>query len=203
MIGASEGKSFKGCVRCMCWCCCLLFLLIAIAIGFAYYIYTTEKPKAPTYDIQSFTVKSLDLQDDLIVKTEFVVDVKTKNPNTNIGFVYEERSNVSILYNDAIISSGKLPAFKQDPGNTTIMKIALAGSNLNVSSSFQDDVKNSNDDQGIPLAVIVKVMMRVYVGNVDLKEFIAFVTCGLIVENLESGRAAKVLLDECEADVEF
>ncbi|KAI3736176.1 hypothetical protein L6452_15712 [Arctium lappa] len=205
MGGGYEEKSSGGCLRCICCCYCLLFLVISIVTFVAYHFYNVEKPKPPTYDLQSFTVKNLDLQPDKTVKTEFSVEVKTRNPNKDIGFIYHgDDSKVSVLYNDAVISSGKLPEFRQDPSNTTVVKISLEGTSPNESGSLQDDVKGSKDDGGIPLVVNVEVPMKIYVGKVEMiKEFMAFVSCDLVVDDLEKGKPVKVLKNECEPDVEF
>lgn len=203
MSGGREGKGSNGCIRCICWCYCLLFLLIGIAACLAYYFYTTEKAQAPTYDIQSFKVKSLEVQPDFSLKTEFEVEVKTNNPNKNIGFKYGENSNISVLYHDSVISSGKLPAFKHDPANTTVLKISLSGTSEDEAGSLQDDMKNNKNNGEISLAVHVRVPIKVFVGNIGLEEVLALVSCHLVVDNLEEGKTAKVLRNECEPDVEF
>ncbi|GJY87855.1 NDR1/HIN1-like protein 6 [Tanacetum coccineum] len=203
MSGGREGKGSNGCIRCICWCYCLLFLLIGIAACLAYYFYTTEKPQAPTYDIQSFKIKSLEVQPDFSLKTEFEVDVKTNNPNKNIGFKYGENSNISVLYHDTIISSGKLPAFKQDPENTTVLNISLSGTSEDEPGSLQDDMKNNKNNGEISLVVHVRVPLEVFVRNFGLKEVLASVSCDLVVDNLEEGKTAKVLRNDCEPDVEF
>ncbi|CAI9299545.1 unnamed protein product [Lactuca saligna] len=203
----SEGKGYSGFVRCMCWCCCLLLLVIIISGGFAYYIYSTEDPMPPLYDIQSFTVNTLDLEDDSTLKTEFVVIFKIENPNKKIGFVYGEKNNVSLLFDDDIISSGQLPAYKQGPANTTVLEVALAGSCPDESSTYQDIVQNSKE-KGVGMEFVVKMMvpMKFYMGNVGdvaRKEVIASISCGLVMKNLVSGKTATILEKECEELVKF
>ncbi|XP_024990733.1 NDR1/HIN1-like protein 6 [Cynara cardunculus var. scolymus] len=204
MSGGYEEKGSGACLRCICCCYCLLFLLIAIVTFVAYHFYTVEKPKPPTYNLQSFSVKNLDLQSDNSLTTEFSVEVKTRNPNKDIGFIYGADNKVSVLYNDVVISSGKLPEFKQDPKNTTVVKISLEGTSPNEPGSLQDDVIGSKDNDGIPLVVNVEVPMKVFVGKVELmKEFMAYVSCDLVVDNLAKGKTIKVVKNECEPDVEF
>ncbi|KAJ9550141.1 hypothetical protein OSB04_014186 [Centaurea solstitialis] len=203
MSGGYEEKATSRCLRYICCCYCLLFLLIAIVTFIAYHFYNFERPRPPTYDLKSFKVKNLELQPDKSVKTEFSVEVKSKNPNKDIGFIYGDDSKVTVLYNDLLISSGKLPAFRQDPLETTVVKISLEGTGANEDGTLLEDVKSSKEDGGIPLVVNVEVPITVYVGTIELKEFSAFVTCDLVVDDLEKGKKTKVLKNECEPDVEF
>ncbi|XP_023734500.1 NDR1/HIN1-like protein 6 [Lactuca sativa] len=203
----SEGKGYSGFVRCMCWCCCLLLLVIIISGGFAYYIYSAEDPKPPVYDIQSFTVNTLDLEDDSTLKTEFVVIFKIENPNEKIGFVYGKKNNISLLFDDEIISCGQLPAYKQGPANTTVLEVTLAGTSPDESSTYQDIVQNGKE-KGVGMEFVVKmsVPMKFYVGNVGdvaRKEVIASISCGLVMKNLVSGKTATILEKECEELVKF
>nr|GEW91567.1 NDR1/HIN1-like protein 6 [Tanacetum cinerariifolium] len=191
-----EAFDLKG-LDVVCWC------LGFVGACFAYYFYTTDKPKAPTYDIQSFKIKSLEVQPDFSLKTEFEVDVKTNNPNKNIGFKYGENSSISVLYHNNVISSGKLPAFKQDPENTTVLKISLSGTSEDEPGSLQDDMKNNKNNGEISLVVHVRLPLKVFVGNFGLKEVSASVSCDLVVDNMEEGKTAKVLRNDCEPDVEF
>nr|GMC70484.1 NDR1/HIN1-like protein 6 [Ipomoea batatas] len=130
----------------------------------------------PTYTVEGLDVQDFDVQDDFSLKTVFLVSVKAENPNAHLGFIYGKHSSVVVTYTDSVLSSGELPNFHQEPLNTTVMKIQMRG---------------------------VKAPVNVVMGKVESREFIVYVNCSLVVDNLQPGKKVGIVKTGYSFDVQF
>ncbi|KAG8364681.1 hypothetical protein BUALT_Bualt18G0023800 [Buddleja alternifolia] len=181
--GYKRRSGCGSCCRCFCcFICCLLVLLMILGILLAY-LYMIYDPKIPTYKVEGMEVKALDIQPDFSVNSELLITVKAENPNKKIGFIYGTDSSVMVSYSDTTLCSGNLPSFHQEHRNTTLIQVNLKGK-ANLGQGLQQTLMENQKDKKIPLAVHVKVPVRIQLGSLRLKELTVVVTCSLVVDNV-------------------
>ncbi|CAI9783660.1 unnamed protein product [Fraxinus pennsylvanica] len=195
----SDGRS---CYRCICWCYCCLFFLIVILALLVVYFYAAYEPQMPSYKVEKLEVKAFDVQPDFSLKTEFLVTVKADNPNSNIGFIYGKDSSVIVMYTDSNLCTGKLPDFHQGEKNTTTMKVDLKGKS-EFGSGLQEAYTANRDNKRIPLLVKVKVPVSVVVGKFPTRQFVVFVNCSLLVDNLVPNKKISIISSNTTFDLKF
>nr|GLL22923.1 uncharacterized protein LOC109188310 [Ipomoea trifida] len=195
-------SSTSCCCKCLCCCCCFLLIFVLVLGGLAFYVYSVYKPKMPTYTVEGLDVQDFDVQDDFSLKTVFLVSVKAENPNAHLGFIYGKHSSVVVTYTDSVLSSGELPNFHQEPLNTTVMKIEMRGVS-EFGSGLQDAFEENKKTGRIPLLVKVKAPVNVVMGKVESREFIVYVNCSLVVDNLQPGKKVGIVKTGYSFDVQF
>ncbi|KAJ6744985.1 HIN1-LIKE PROTEIN [Salix purpurea] len=115
------------CLKCVCCCLCFFIVVIIVLASVLAVLYVTLNPKMPQYNVESFEVNAFTMDPDFSLYTEFVVVVKSNNPNKDIAFTYGKDSSVVVAYSDSTLCSGKLPAFHQPFQNTTMIPVVLTG----------------------------------------------------------------------------
>ncbi|KAM7492261.1 hypothetical protein LguiA_035182 [Lonicera macranthoides] len=195
----SEQRSRRSfCCRCICCCYCFLFLLILLFASFIFYFFYVYHPQYPSYKVQDLQVKAFDVQHDFSLKTQILVSVRADNPNSGIGFTYGEDSSVRVIYNNVVISSGKLPAFHQGKKNVTVMQVYLKGVS-EFGSGLQEAMMENKHKGRIPLMVKVKVPVRVVVSGMQMRQILVFVNCSLVVDNLAPNKKINILSSKYDA----
>ncbi|KAL2456379.1 Late embryogenesis abundant (LEA) hydroxyproline-rich glycoprotein family [Forsythia ovata] len=195
----SGGRSL---CRFICCCYCCLFLVIIILALLVVYFYAVYEPEMPSYKVEKLEVKAFDVQPDFSLNTEFLVTVKADNPNSNIGFIYGKDSSVIVMYTDSNLCTGKLPSFHQGEKNTTIMQVDLKGKS-EFGSGLQEAYTVNRDNKRIPLLVKVKVPVSVVVGNFPTRQFVVFVNCSLLVDNLAPNKKISIISSNTTFDLKF
>lgn len=189
------------CLKCVCCCCCFLFFLIIILAGAVVALYTVLQPEMPHYNVDHFDVNAFDVQQDFSLYTEFVVAIKSENPNQHIGFRYGKGSSVIVTYRDSTLCTGKVPAFSQPNSNTTMIGIVLKGRS-EFGSGLQDALMKNRNTGKIPLLVQVKAPVSVVVQDFTLRQVTVFLNCSLVVDNLSPKKKAQILSSEYQYAVE-
>ncbi|KAJ6291397.1 hypothetical protein OIU76_023465 [Salix suchowensis] len=141
---------------------------------------------------QSFEVNAFTMDPDFSLYTEFVVVVKSNNPNKDIAFTYGKDSSVVVAYSDSTLCSGKLPAFHQPFQNTTMIPVVLTGKS-EFGSGLQEALMDNRETGRIPLLVIVKAPISVMVKSLALRQFMVNVNCSLVVDNLAPNKRVRIL----------
>lgn len=185
-------RSQNCCFRCLCCCYCLLLLLILIVAGTLLYVFLVVDPQPPSYKIKNFEVKDFNVQPDFSLKTLFLVTVISKNPNKDIGMIYEKHSSVVVLYDGSSICSGKLPYFHQKPLNTSTIHIELKGKS-EFGSGLQEAYSDSKKQGKIPLLVVVKAPVVIVINGLRTDVFLVNVNCSLVVDSLSPHKNVKIL----------
>ncbi|XP_052208008.1 NDR1/HIN1-like protein 6 [Diospyros lotus] len=198
--GGGGGYPKKGgggscCLKCICCCYCLLFLTIFILAGITIYLYTFFNPKMPNYQVNGLNVTTFSLQQDFSLLTEFVVSVRAENPNDRIGFIYGRDSAAVVTYRDSKLCSGKLPSFEQGHNNVTLMNVTMKGKS-EFGNGLQEALMQNKNSGKIPLLVQVKVPVSVVVADSPLRQFLVFVNCSLVVDNLSPNKKIRILSSE-------
>ncbi|KDP24159.1 hypothetical protein JCGZ_25816 [Jatropha curcas] len=188
-----SGKSSGSfCLKCV--CCCFFFWLILIILlaGAIVALFTVFEPEIPHYKVERFDVNTFDLQQDFSLYAEFVVTVKSENPNQHIGFRYGKDSSVIVTYRDSTLCKGKVPAFLQPTSNTTMIRIVLKGKSA-FGSKLQEALMQNRNTGKIPLLVEVKAPVSVVVQDFPFRQVTVFLNCSLVVNNLSPKTKAKIL----------
>ncbi|KAJ6421959.1 hypothetical protein OIU84_026987 [Salix udensis] len=69
------------CLKCVCCCLCFFIVVIIVLASVLAVLYVTLNPKMPQYNVESFEVNAFTMDPDFSLYTEFVVVVKSNNPN--------------------------------------------------------------------------------------------------------------------------
>lgn len=180
------------CIRFICCICCLLFLVIIFFATGLVLSYTFYKPKVPNYKLEDISVTSFNPQADMSLNAELEASIRAENPNAKIGFIYGKGSSITVSYEDSIICSGNIPAFKQGKDNTTIVKVTLLGR-----PKLGSDISNAlavDQRQGrIPLIVQVIVPVTVILDTFPLRQFELHVTCHISIDSLSPDKKPNIL----------
>ncbi|PON84653.1 Late embryogenesis abundant (LEA) hydroxyproline-rich glycoprotein family [Trema orientale] len=193
-----SGSSFLSRYLCCLYCC--IFLVVFVAVLLACYLYTMYKPQIPTYGIDNLSVKTFNLMKDSSLSTEFDIVVRATNPNEHISLVYRKDSSVVVTYSDSELCSGKLPVFRQQVLNATLMKLVLKGES-EFRSGLQKALMDNRQAGNIPLIVRLKVPVSIVLWGVPLRQIVVHVDCSLEVDNLHPGKKTKILYSDYSYDV--
>ncbi|KAJ9171087.1 hypothetical protein P3X46_019135 [Hevea brasiliensis] len=187
--GKSSGSC---CLKCLCCCFLFWFALIILLGGAAFYLYSMLQPEIPRYNVDRFDVNAFNVQQDFSLHTEFVVTVKSDNPNQHIGFQYGKDSSVVVTYKDSVLCAGKLPAFLQPHSNTTMIQILLKGDS-EFGSGLQEALMQNRKSGQIPLLVEVKAPISVVIRDFPMRQVTVLLNCSLVVDNLSPKKKARIL----------
>ncbi|KAF2308762.1 hypothetical protein GH714_016514 [Hevea brasiliensis] len=150
------------------------------------------KPEIPRYNVDRFDVNAFNVQQDFSLHAEFVVTVKSDNPNQHIGFQYGKDSSVVVTYRDSILCAGTLPTFLQPQENTTMIQILLKGES-EFGSGLQEALMQNRKTGKIPLLVEVKAPISVVVHDFPMRQVTVLLNCSLVVDNLSPKKKARIL----------
>ncbi|KAJ7948286.1 Late embryogenesis abundant (LEA) hydroxyproline-rich glycoprotein family [Quillaja saponaria] len=197
--GRSGGFS---CLRCICcfYGCLFIFIFILAAVLICLFIFL--KPRAPSYKVDKFDVRTFDVKPDFSLITEFLVTVKAQNPNENIGFGYGKDSEVDVIYTGSKLCSGQIPSFVQPQKNTTEIDVVLKGK-TKFGSGMQAALMENRHTGKIPLLVLVNVPVRIVLGHIQLREFVFKLNCSLVVDNLAPNKKVQIISSSYAYEVEY
>ncbi|KAJ7981433.1 Late embryogenesis abundant protein, LEA-14 [Quillaja saponaria] len=166
------------------------------------FLYVFLKPQTPSYKVDNFSVNVFDVKPDFSLFTEFLVSVKAQNPNEKIGFEYGKGSAVNVMYTGSKLCSGQIPSFFQPHKNTTEIDVVLKGKSQ-FGSGMQAALMENRHTGKIPLLVLVKVPVRIVLGQIHLSEFVVNVNCSLVVDNLVPNKKAQILSSKYEYSIDY
>ncbi|CAN0896850.1 NDR1/HIN1-like protein 6 [Linum grandiflorum] len=185
--GGGAGICYK------CVCCSFWFLLILALAGLLVFFYSILQPRAPSFSVQRFQVNAFE-EDSAVLTNEIVLSLKSKNPNRGIGFIYGRGSTVSMWFNGTVFSSGKLPAFRQDPDTVTLMNVTMHGT-ANFGKEIRERLRKSEEEKGqVPLLLMFKAPVAVVIQSFPLREIAVFINGSLVVDSLSHpDRSTRIL----------
>lgn len=190
--GNPKKSSGNSCLRCMCCCLCFWLLLIIFLAAALVILYTVLQPEVPRYNVSKFDVNAFNVEPDFSLYAEFVVSVKSNNPNNHIAINYGKSSSVTVSYKDTTLCSGKIPAFKQPQNNVTNIAIALKGKS-EFGNGLQEALMKNKNTGKVPLLVQVKAPVSLVVQDIPLRQVMVLLNCSLVVDNLAPKKQAKIL----------
>ncbi|EEF44472.1 NDR1/HIN1-like protein 6 [Ricinus communis] len=199
----NNGKSGgNGCLRCLCCCFCFWLLLFIFLAAALFALYSALQPEIPHYNVDRFDVHAFNVQPDFSLYTEFVVTVKSDNPNMHIGFDYGKESSVVVTYRDSPLCSGSIPTFHQPHHNISLIPIVLKGKS-EFGSGLQEALMQNRNTGRIPLLVEVKAPVSIVVQELPLRQVTVLINCSLVVDNLSPNKKAKILSSSYQYGVEL
>ncbi|KAH7859917.1 hypothetical protein Vadar_007100 [Vaccinium darrowii] len=121
---------------------------------------------------------------------------KPSNPNQKIGILYEDDGKTSLSFKNKKIGGGKYPSLSQDPKDSTIVHITLAGSTGALPHDVEKSIKDTKSKTPVSLSLTIDV-------SVKMKSFVPkshelTVTCDFKVSTL--GPGTKILSQKCAAN---
>ncbi|XP_031476619.1 NDR1/HIN1-like protein 13 [Nymphaea colorata] len=193
----------RGCSFCrvLCWFVFFLILLAIAAAVAAAVLYFVLQPKAPSYSIDSLSVKGFNVSQTLIASPEFDVSVRAENRNKKIGIFYETGSSVYISCSGQQLVSGQLPTFYQGTQNVTVFVTALTGSNVQLTSTVRDALIQGQNNGRVSLYVSIDAPIKLKVGSVKTWKFTVKVRCDVTVDKLTAD--ATVVSKDCAYSVKW
>ncbi|WCJ30683.1 hypothetical protein M5689_012228 [Euphorbia peplus] len=190
------------CLRCVCCCFCFWLLLIIFLAAAIVILYTVLQPQIPKYNIDRFDVNAFNAQPDFSVYAEFVVLVKSDNPNLHIAINYGKDSSVVVLYKDSVLCTGKIPAFRQPQKNVTDISIVLKGKS-EFGNGLQEAMTQNKNKGKVPLLVQVRAPVSLVVQDLPLRQVTVLLNASLVVDNLAPHKKAKILSSKYAIGVEL
>ncbi|KAI3449243.1 hypothetical protein Pfo_005908, partial [Paulownia fortunei] len=124
-----QNKRRSSCRRTFCCCVCIvtaiLFLVFICAGGFFYLWF---QPRLPEIHLKSINFTKFNVSttpDGQVLDAQSTIGVEIKNPNQNLGMVYD-RTQVFLnsVNGDAKLGEQTMPGFTQDKNNVTTLKFA-------------------------------------------------------------------------------
>lgn len=198
----SRKKSNRSCFRC-CFCSFLaaIFILIVLAgISFAV-LYLIYRPEAPKYSVEGFAVSGINLNSSSPISPQFNVTVRSRNGNGKIGVYYEKGSSVDVFYNGVDLCNGVLPAFYQPANNVTLVKTALTGSKIQLTSGMKKELRNEVIKKTVPFKLKIKAPVKIKVGSVKTWTITVKVNCDVTVDKLTA--PSRIVSRKCSHDVDL
>ncbi|GLJ35654.1 hypothetical protein SUGI_0716600 [Cryptomeria japonica] len=176
-----------------------ILMLFAIAIVIAgITFYAVFKPKMPKYSVENFQITSFVVGIDGTVSSQFVVGVRTTNPNKKIGIYYLDDSYIGVFYSGTQLSRGKFPAFYQDHETITTLTVFLSGSDVQLNKKQITLLNRHRVDGSIPLHFKVDLPVKFKVGKLKTPKYTFHVRCDLVLGGLNSRTGVNIGKRKCK-----
>ncbi|XWS12077.1 hypothetical protein CRYUN_Cryun37aG0059500 [Craigia yunnanensis] len=180
---------------CCCSCCLwttvailLLILLAAIAGAILYVLYS---PHRPTFTVSSLKVSTLNITSASKLITNINLNVKTKNPNKKLVYIYDPIT-ISLFTNDDIdVGDGSFGSFEHVTKNTTLLKAAITSSNQELDDTSAGKLKTAlKGKNGLPLKIKLDTKVKVKIGELKTPKLGIRVICDGIKATVPKGKSA-------------
>lgn len=181
-----------GCMRCCCCCYCCFFLFLLFFIAATGFFFLILNPQVPTYKVENFNMKTLEIQNGNQLHTEFTVVVRTYNGNKLIALDYGKDNQVNITYSNTMVGTGNIPPFLQPPMNTTTVDVVMKGQS-EIDSQTQHQLEENQKQGRIPLKISANVPVIIVIDGHSLRQFIVVMTGDVVVDNFQPGSKINIL----------
>ncbi|PON59185.1 Late embryogenesis abundant protein [Parasponia andersonii] len=183
------------CRACFCGLLAVISALILLAGVAAAVLYLVYRPESPKYAVDSFAIKGINVSSPAI-SPAIDVTVRAENPNNKIGIYYGRDSSATVYYSDVELCNGVIPRFYQPSNNVTVLKTALTGPRIELTSSVQKALRNGEKQGKVPLKLKLKIPVKMKVGSVKTWTIAVKVRCDVTVDTLTA--KAKIVSNDCD-----
>jgi hypothetical protein len=177
---AANNTRRRSCCRSFCRLIGIVFALFILVSAAATLIF---RPGAPKYEIDSISVKGINLTSLSTISPEFDVSVKVDNGN-KIGIYYGYDNTVKIFYRDIQLSKGVLPTFYHPANNVTVFNTVLKGNNVKLAESDQKVLADDIAKQNVLLMLKLQVDVTLKVGKMNTMARSFTFECNVTVDEL-------------------
>lgn len=189
------------CRCCFCYFLAAIVILVVLAgISFAV-LYVVFRPEAPKYSVEGFSVSGINLTSPSPISPRFNVTVRSRNGNGKLGIYYEKGSSVDVFYGDVALCNGALPVFYQPANNVTLVKTALTGSRIQLTSGARKEMRNELSKKTMPFKLKIKAPVKIKVGSVKTWTVTVKVNCDVTVDKLTA--PSRIVSRKCSHDVDL
>ncbi|XP_010544789.1 PREDICTED: uncharacterized protein LOC104817334 [Tarenaya hassleriana] len=189
------------CMPCCCCFCVTLLLLIFVLVVACGVFYLWFDPKLPTFSLASCRLDQFKVSadpDGASLSANAVARVEIKNPNLKIAF-YLGDTDVDVTVgqgNDETgLGSATVPGFRQDPRNTTRVKVATAVTNQLVETRVAKRLAMKFQSKDLVINVEAKSKVGLGIGNIKIGMLAVNLKCGGISLNKLDSESPKCALN--------
>ncbi|KAK1373549.1 Late embryogenesis abundant protein [Heracleum sosnowskyi] len=171
-----------------------LIILVALAVLI---IWLVIKPKRPVYTIEDGSIHGLNLTNDHL-DANFYFAIRAYNPNKKVK-IYNDKVEVSVLYNDIKVAYNSVSPFFQPHQNVTRLGVSLLARNAALHQEDSKDLILEKSSGQIEFEVKVKSRIRYRVGKWKSSRRTMKVTCkGVMLHTSSSKRFDR---NYCDVDL--
>eukprot|EP01018_Ginkgo_biloba_P033906 Gb_08846 [translate_table: standard] len=188
------------CCACLCWLFGLIFLLIALLVIAGGVLFLVFQPRIPKYYVDQIQIEHFNFggSDNLGLDSQFDITIRARNPNRKIGIYYKDGSDLAVIYSDIELCGGSIPVFYQGHKNTTVLRVSLAGRDVQFSDDLRSALTSQQNDGRVPLYLKINVPLKIKVGSLKSMKFTVKVRCHLTVSRLSANETAGIESRSCK-----
>ncbi|KZV39321.1 hypothetical protein F511_23458 [Dorcoceras hygrometricum] len=135
----------------------IILAVLAIII-----IWASVQPRKLKYSMEHASISGYNLTND-VLNANFHFVLRANNPNKRVSLYYD-RIDVSVLYEDQILSVGNLAPFYQPRRNVTHLDIHLAAKNQKIYGAVARDLRVDRASGDADLDVKIRAKIRLKIG---------------------------------------
>lgn len=108
---------------------------------------------------------------------------------------------MDVYYNDVDLCNGVMPVFYQPAKNVTVVRLALSGSKIQLTSGMRKEMRNEVSKKTLPFKLKIKAPVKIKVGSVKTWTMIVNVECDVTVDKLTA--PSRIVSRKCSHDVDL
>ncbi|XP_073270969.1 NDR1/HIN1-like protein 10 [Primulina huaijiensis] len=171
--------------------------LIILTILVVIIIWVSVQPRRLKYSMEHGSISAYNLTND-VLNANFHFVLRANNPNKRISLYYD-RIDVSVLYEDQILSVGGFAPFYQPRRNVTHLGLHLAAKNEKVYGAVARDLKVDRASGDVDLDVKIRAKIRWKIGVFKIHRKLKVLCESLRVPFTSSKGFQRV---QCDVDVD-
>ncbi|GKD20923.1 late embryogenesis abundant hydroxyproline-rich glycoprotein family protein [Tanacetum coccineum] len=183
----------------------IVLLVLIVIVGLTILIiWLTIKPKKLVYYIDDGSIHGYNLSNGNHLDASYYFLLRAYNPNKKVS-VYYDKVDVSVKYDDKVVSRGTINPFYQPKRNTTLFKLNLASHDVILPDEAARDLKVDRSSGQVELGVNVRAKLRFKVGMWKSRHYRMKVWCAPIMVHLSSSYKGvqKTTFQSVKCDVDF
>lgn len=143
--------------------------LIVVTVLVVLIVWVSVQPRKLKYSIEHGSIGAYNLTKD-VLNAKFHFVLRANNPNRRISFYYD-RIDVSVLYEDQILSVGNVAPFYQPRRNVTHLDLDLAAKNEKLYVAVARDLRvdRASGDADLNVKIRAKIRMKIGVFKIHRK----------------------------------
>ncbi|KAI4345228.1 hypothetical protein L6164_012370 [Bauhinia variegata] len=123
-----------------------ILVLVSITLAILFFVF---KPTPPLFSVKNLIVKN----------PKYEISLSTKNPNAKYELEYDNDDQVSLLFDDKKVGTGKFPHLHQQPSSSSKVKVEVAGSNETLPAQMENSINSKNPK--IPISLYLEMDLGV------------------------------------------
>lgn len=184
LLSRKKASRSSSCRRCFCYFLAAIVILAVLAVLAGGVLYLVFRPEHPKYSVEGFSVSGINLTSTSPISPKFDVTVRSRNGNGRIGIHYEKGSKVDVFHGDVDLCNGVLPVFYQPANNVTVVRTALSGSRIQLTSGVRKGMRGEVSKKTVPFKLRIKAPVRIKVGSVKTWTMTVKINCDVTVDKL-------------------